>query len=285
MKSGVRRGEWSFERDGCTLDGTLWTPRQQNGAAVVLLHGFSGNRYDLARYARDLAEEGYLCIAYDARGHGKTGGKLSIRPMIDDLGAVVESLYFEHGMKAVGAIGHSMGGWIAAMAAADCPGISALTLLSGAVDPLNDFWDIQLPIAPFIKMGYMLIDHMEEHDKDLATPAKLLALIGGLRQSLYGNKDTARHPRLIDSSLVSLFDEFRNPPDAKDYAPRIEVPFLSYHGTRDELVPLCAAQALYEAVAGEVKELVLVERGNHHMYHSSYKEIFPGILEFFGKWL
>lgn len=285
MKLSVKREQWSFEREDCTLEGTLWKPEIQNGSAVVLLHGFAGNRYDLSKYARRLAEEGYLCIAYDARGHGRTGGQFRTQPMVDDLSAVVESLYFEHGMKAAGTIGHSMGGWISTMAAADCPGIGAVALLSGAVDPLNDFWRTPLPIQPFIRMGYKFIEHMEERDKDVAMPVKLIALIGGLRESLSGNKETAKHPRLMESSLLNIFKEFRDPPDAKEYAPRIDIPFLSYHGTKDELVPVDAAQALYEAAGCDAKELVVVEKGNHNMYHSHYKDIAPRILEFFDKWL
>ncbi len=286
MKSGIERQPWACEREDCTLEGTLWVPEKQNGSAVVLLHGFSGNRYDLARYARNLAEHGYLCICYDARGHGKTGGQLSIRPIVDDLSAVVESLYSEHGMEAVGTIGHSMGGWVSTIAAADCPGINAVVLLSGGVDPLNDLWNALRPIRPFIKMGYKLIEHMDKRDKDVAMPTKLLALTGGRRQSRMGNTEYAtNHPRLTDSSMMNILKEFRNPPNAMDYALRIDVPFLSYHGTKDELVPLPAAQALYDAVASDEKEFVLVEKGNHHICLSHHDEIAPRILEFFDKWL
>ncbi|MGZ4582501.1 MAG: alpha/beta hydrolase, partial [Nocardioidaceae bacterium] len=59
--------------DGVTLSG--WYVPSRNGAAVVLLHGAGSTRSAMLRYAVVLARHGYGVLLYDARGHGRSGGR------------------------------------------------------------------------------------------------------------------------------------------------------------------------------------------------------------------
>ena len=68
--------------DGVSLAYTLYTP---DGAAppggwpgVVVLHGLAGNRGSVEPIASPFADAGYSVLAYDARGHGESGGDVTL---------------------------------------------------------------------------------------------------------------------------------------------------------------------------------------------------------------
>ena len=59
--------------DGITLSG--WYVPSTNGAAVVLLHGAGSTRSGVLDHAVVLARHGYGVLLFDARGHGRSGGR------------------------------------------------------------------------------------------------------------------------------------------------------------------------------------------------------------------
>ena len=69
--------------DGVSLAATLYlptgTPPQGGWPAAMLLHGLGGTRAGMAPIATGfLANEGYAVLAYDARGHGQSGGVVTL---------------------------------------------------------------------------------------------------------------------------------------------------------------------------------------------------------------
>ena len=69
--------------DGVSLAATLYLPdgtRPASGwPAVMLFHGLAGTRADMAPIAQGfLVNQGYAVLAYDARGHGASGGLVSL---------------------------------------------------------------------------------------------------------------------------------------------------------------------------------------------------------------
>ena len=59
--------------DGVTLSG--WYMPSSNGAAIVLLHGAGSTRSSVLDHAAVLARHGYGVVLFDARGHGRSGGR------------------------------------------------------------------------------------------------------------------------------------------------------------------------------------------------------------------
>ena len=59
--------------DGVTLSG--WYVPSSNGAAIVLLHGAGSTRSSVLDHAAVLARHGYGVVLFDARGHGRSGGR------------------------------------------------------------------------------------------------------------------------------------------------------------------------------------------------------------------
>src|SRR5206468_824991 len=62
------------------LDTTLFVPKDLKGRApaVLLAHGFGGNKDDETSDAMALARHGYVALTYSARGFGKSGGQISL---------------------------------------------------------------------------------------------------------------------------------------------------------------------------------------------------------------
>ncbi|MGH3759933.1 alpha/beta fold hydrolase [Actinophytocola sp.] len=86
------------------------------GPPVVLLHGLGENAGTWERFAAELAAS-RTAIALDLRGHGSSPwpGQYTVDAMADDV------LAFLDGVPLVDLVGHSMGGYVAALVAARYP--------------------------------------------------------------------------------------------------------------------------------------------------------------------
>lgn len=107
---GLPAADVSFRTaDDVTLAGWWLPPR--NGAAVVLLHGAGSTRSTVLDEAAVLHAHGYGVLAYDARGHGGSGGVAMDFGWFGDadLAAAVDFAASQPGVGRVGAVGMSMG--------------------------------------------------------------------------------------------------------------------------------------------------------------------------------
>ncbi|MGH3467766.1 MAG: alpha/beta hydrolase, partial [Thermocrispum sp.] len=63
------------------LDTTLYIPetaREAPAPAVLMPHGFGGSKGSVTRDAHELAERGFVVLAYSARGHGRSTGSIGL---------------------------------------------------------------------------------------------------------------------------------------------------------------------------------------------------------------
>lgn len=92
-----------------------------DGPPILLLHGLGGTVADWDAFAPRLT--GHRAVAVDLRGHGGSGdGPWTWDAVLDDLEAVVAHL----GLAAPAVVGHSLGGWVAALWGLrhpECPGV------------------------------------------------------------------------------------------------------------------------------------------------------------------
>jgi dipeptidyl aminopeptidase/acylaminoacyl peptidase len=99
-------------QDGLTLRG--WYVPSRNRAAVVLVHGFAGNRAQLLFEARLLARAGYGVLLFDLRAHGDSDGDRVMwgdRERLDVTAALdFVSARLDVDPARVGLFGFSMGG-------------------------------------------------------------------------------------------------------------------------------------------------------------------------------
>lgn len=136
--------EVSITSGDVILSGTITSPKEGGKPVAILLVAGSGpnNRdsqiaqhkplYDIADY---LTKEGYTVLRYDKRGVGKSTGTFAAS-MLSDLrdDAVVAAQYLrnETQYSKIGIIGHSEGGLIAEMIAAETPKIADFIVLLAA---------------------------------------------------------------------------------------------------------------------------------------------------------
>ncbi|HEX5308521.1 MAG TPA: alpha/beta fold hydrolase [Solirubrobacteraceae bacterium] len=119
--------------EGVTLAGEA----SGEGMPVVLLHGLTATRRYVVMGSRLLEREGHRVIAYDARGHGRSGpassaDAYSYELLAADLLALLDALGVERALLA----GASMGAQTALRFALEHPErVAALCLITPAFDP------------------------------------------------------------------------------------------------------------------------------------------------------
>ncbi|OZM72185.1 ABC transporter ATP-binding protein [Amycolatopsis antarctica] len=109
------------------LDATMYVPETTPAPAVLLPHGFGGDKNSVASEARELADRGFVVLTYSARGFGRSTGKIALNDpdaevadggtLIDYLAARPEVVSDASGDPKVGVTGASYGGALALMLA------------------------------------------------------------------------------------------------------------------------------------------------------------------------
>ncbi|MGA6165082.1 alpha/beta fold hydrolase [Amycolatopsis magusensis] len=126
--------------DRVHLDTTLYLPEVTPAPAVLMPHGFGGSKNSVAADARELAERGFVVLAWSARGFGRSTGQIALNDpdyevadaqrLLDNLAQRPEVRTDGPGDPRVGVTGGSYGG--------------ALSLLLAGIDKRVD------SIAPVI---------------------------------------------------------------------------------------------------------------------------------------
>ncbi len=105
------------------LDITAYFPATTPAPAVLLAHGFGGSKTDLDPEARLLAQDGYVVLAYTARGFGRSGGLIHLdspayevadaSKLLSYLATLPQVIKDARGDPRVGVAGSSYGGGLA----------------------------------------------------------------------------------------------------------------------------------------------------------------------------
>lgn len=128
--------DWGFQyedvtftsADGIRLAG--WHIPTQNGATIILLHGYFSQRTGMTWHAQALARDGYGVLLYDLRAHGESEGNRRSYGWGDvtDVMAALDFLTAQDGVdpERIGILGFSMGGQIALRATAQTERLRAV---------------------------------------------------------------------------------------------------------------------------------------------------------------
>jgi len=127
--------------DGLTLRG--WYIPPQNGAVIILLHPYYGDRMGVMRPAEMLYQQGYGLLMYDQRASGESDGTVRSLGWLDipDVQEAVNFLATRQTDAKIGISGCSSGGAIALGGAALSPQIGAVAV--DAPSPLS--WEENKP--------------------------------------------------------------------------------------------------------------------------------------------
>lgn len=126
-------------QDGLTLKG--WYIPPKNGSVIIIIHGHAGNRTNQAPDAALFVQQGYGALLFDLRNSGESEGTLTtfgLQETMDVQGAIT-FVKAQPGVdpNKIGALGQSMGGATAIMAAARYPELKA-TIAESAYTSMED---------------------------------------------------------------------------------------------------------------------------------------------------
>jgi len=136
----VRVTELRIDNGGVRLSGE----ESGEGTAVVLLHGLTATRRYVVMGSRNLERDGHRVVAYDARGHGRSGpagapDAYGYELLAADLLAVLDDRGIERAVLA----GASMGAHTLVRFALDHPDrAAALVVITPGFDPEGDGRDL-----------------------------------------------------------------------------------------------------------------------------------------------
>ncbi|SNY59416.1 alpha/beta hydrolase [Paractinoplanes atraurantiacus] len=139
---GLRYEDTTFPApDGVALSG--WYLPSAGRAAVILLHGAGSTRSDVLDQAGVLSRHGYGVLLFDARGHGRSGGRAMDFGWYgdEDVAGAIDYLRSRPDVDPdrIGAVGLSMGGEEAIGAAARWPALRAV-VAEGATNRVAADW-------------------------------------------------------------------------------------------------------------------------------------------------
>jgi ABC-2 type transport system ATP-binding protein len=146
------------------LDATLYLPEQTPAPAVIVAHGFGGSKRSVDGDARELAQRGFVVLAYSARGFGRSEGQIGLNAIpyevadaskiVDWLGEQPEVTKDGPDDPKVGVTGGSYGGSLSLLLAGTDKRVDALAPvityndLSQALLPNSATVDGPVPATP-----------------------------------------------------------------------------------------------------------------------------------------
>ncbi|MET0865699.1 MAG: alpha/beta fold hydrolase [Nakamurella sp.] len=164
------------------LDATVYLPAQTPAPAVIMAHGFGGSKQSVAADAQELARNGFVVLAYSARGFGASTGQISLdsldyeipdaRALVDWLATQPEVTLDAPGDPRVGVTGASYGG--------------ALSLMLAGTDPRID---ASVPIITWNDLEQSLFPNAQATPDDLAasTPAAASGVDDGVFKKFWAS--------------------------------------------------------------------------------------------------
>lgn len=141
--------------DSISLAG--WYIPSRNGAAVIVLHGFNGNRSHVLPHAKILQQAGYGVLLFDLRAQGESGGKVYHFGWAGDLDIAPAVSFLqtrpEVNARRIGILGLSSGGMNALNAAAKLQDLRAVIADGVEANRMEDLFN---PMPPSYKKFWFM---------------------------------------------------------------------------------------------------------------------------------
>jgi uncharacterized protein len=171
-----------LSEDGLRLAG--WYVPSQNGALVILLHGYGGNRTAMRWHAERLVEAGYGVLMYDERASGESEGAYRSYGWEDprDVGGALAYLNArtEVDPAMIGIAGCSTGGQIALQGGAYYPQIGAIWADGPSTIRARDISKPTNPIFALLVVANYMLDWMYELKLEIDAPAPMIEIIADI---------------------------------------------------------------------------------------------------------
>jgi acylglycerol lipase len=247
---------------GLDLYAQAWLPGEYVRSVIVLAHGLGEHSGRYAELAGALAGAGHAVYALDHRGHGRSPGRRAnidrFEHLVSDFGTFTGRAAREHPDAPLFLLGHSMGGAIAfATALRLQDSVRGVVLSAPALGATDDASGARKLLARLLSTvapntGVWRID-ASRVSRD---PAVVQA---------YLSDPLVHHGAVPARTVVELLDAMAGFVPA---APRLRLPTLVLHGTRDALVPVDAVRPAYHALDARLR----IIRYYEGLYHEVFNE-------------
>ena len=171
-----------LSEDGLRIAG--WYVPPENGALVILLHGYGGNRTAMLWHAEQLKKAGYGVLMYDERASGESEGMYRSYGWEDprDVGGALDFLSEKTEVEQgkIGIAGCSIGGQIALQGAAYYPQIGAIWADGASSVRAQDIHKPTNPIFGLIVVSNYMLDWMYEVKLGIEAPTPMIEIIGDI---------------------------------------------------------------------------------------------------------
>ncbi len=248
--------------DGLAIFGQKWENETIAAKAVIcLVHGFGEHSSRYEHVARFFTDTGYAVIAYDARGHGKSGGKkghfLNYDEFLNDVDNLLKQadIHFPNLPKIL--YGHSMGGQVVTnFCIKRNPNVKGLIVSS-----------------PFLRPGFAPPSVKIFAGKLMRNLIPTFSLPSGLDvNAISRDKEVVKKyqndPLVFDSISSKMgieLIEFGE--DAILNAAKLKIPTLMFHGTADQLTSFDATK---QFVANAGNNVTFIKYDG--LYHECHNE-------------
>jgi len=276
-----------FLCDKSLFKGKVYRPQNLEDCKgiVIFTHGlgYCDRQYKIS--GQYFADNGYLMLLYNLRGHAATPGKWTLQNSVDDLIEGINFLSHKYDFKnkeRICVIGHSTGALIALLASLKdrrikfggiVTVVTSLTdsylhwFKSGFNKTVKDFFKRGGEIPPIIERflnDKELLDfykHGEISEKELAVPH--------------------RYGMLKSDSFNDFFYEIANSVDIIDLANQLTLPLLLFRGENDEVIDVQKTNELYEKLNKKIPSKLYITRSKNHFHNDEWDLIQAETLKFF----
>ncbi len=252
-----------FENKGEKIVGIFHMPDSKNPPAVIMSHGWTGNKNEHGLFinaAREFCKNGFAVLRFDFRGSGESEGKfedINFTEEASDLKSAISFMKKQNvDRNKIGLLGLSMGAAVSVLAYN--PEIRAIVLWSPAIHTKEIFLKImgEKVVKEIEQKGYYDL-HKEPHEWRTETESKI-------------SKKFLDEARSLD--IPSIFK-------------KIACPTIIIHGSNDEVVDLKFSKQLVKR-GGKNRFLEIVEGADHVFNAPEHeKQVVALSLNFFKKWL
>jgi putative redox protein len=219
---------------GETLAGTLHLPDKSSERGIVLGHCFTCTRHTsiLRRIAKDLSNAGFIALRFDFSGNGQSQGEFTestYSKQVSEMQTAADVIA-SHGAAWIGMAGHSMGGSISFLTAAQDENVKAVCTIGSRLTGLK--------VTGFLNR----------------TQKEILEKTGEVTFTSRGR-------------FLKITDEFFTDADRFDLPQLLQSfdkPLLMVHGDQDEIIPVGEAYKAREMSNGSARLEVI--SGADHMF-------------------
>ena len=283
-----------FERveflcDKSLFKGKVYRPENLENCKgiVIFTHGLGYCDRQYKINGEYFAQNNYLMLTYNLRGHAGTEGKWTLDNSVEDLIEGINFLtrkYDFPNKERICVIGHSTGALITLLASLKDKRIkfgsvvTTVTCLkdsyfhwfqSGFNKQVVDFFKVKGIVPPIIKR-FMDDTHMYDLYREGKIPREELEI-------------PHRYGMLRSDNFGEFFFEIANTPDIISLANQLMIPLLLFRGEYDEVMDVQKTNELYEHLSKKVPSKLYVTKSKNHFHNDEWDLIQSETLKFFDK--